>query len=181
MLGSPAWSQAKGMDSTIRLSFRYLQSDYTRAIRTHFGSRRRLAFDVAVIVLVAAAGLCLLRWSGDIWGVVFLGLAAVFALVLIVGLVIVPRVIFRSTSKLHDEYFLDFSPNGIHFRTAQIDSELQWSMYSRALVDAHFYLLYYGPRSYTIIPKRVFQNAEQQTAFEQLLTQNIPQIVRRTA
>jgi hypothetical protein len=54
-------------------------------------------------------------------------------------------------------------------------------MYSRALIDAYSYLLYYGPRSYTIIPKRIFQNSEQQAAFEQLLTQKIPQILRRKA
>jgi len=42
-------------------------------------------------------------------------------------------------------------------------------MYSRALVDAHSFVLYYGSRSFTVIPKRVFPTAEQQQAFEKLL------------
>jgi hypothetical protein len=118
----------------------------------------------------------------DYWaGIIFLGLSIIFASVLIAGLVVVPPIVFRRTPKLRDEYFLSFSPNGVQFRTTQIDSQLQWGMYSRALIDAYSYLLYYGPRSYTIIPKRIFQNSEQQAAFEQLLTQKIPQIVRRKA
>jgi hypothetical protein len=54
-------------------------------------------------------------------------------------------------------------------------------MYSRALVDAHSYVLYYGSRQFTVIPKRVFQSADQRQAFEQLLTERISQIVRRDA
>jgi len=52
-------------------------------------------------------------------------------------------------------------------------------MYSRALIDEHSYVLYYGSRQFTVIPKRVFQNAEQQQIFEQLLTQHVSKIARR--
>ena len=170
------------MDSSVSVSFRYAQRDYTRATRANFGSRRRLMFDVAVAAVVAAAGLYLLTSRSDKWmGILLLSLSLIFVLVLIVGLAVVPRMVFRSTPKLHDEYFLEFSPQGIHFHTAQIDSELQWSTYSRALINAHSYLLYYGPRSHTIVPRRVFQNDEQRNAFEHLLAQKIPQIVRRMA
>jgi YcxB-like protein len=170
------------VNSTINLSFRYLPRDYVRAVRTHFGSRWRLLFDAGVTTVLAAVGFYLLRSDGDHWtGMVLLGLSAIFALVLIVGLVILPPIVFRKTPKFQDEYSLTFSPSGIQFRTAQIDSQLQWGMYSRALIDAYSYLLYYGPRSYTIIPKRVFQSGQQQAAFERLLAQEIPKIVRRSA
>ncbi|MFN0056781.1 MAG: YcxB family protein [Planctomycetales bacterium] len=74
---------------------------------------------------------------------------------------------------------MEFSSEGIYFRTAQVDSRLQWTVYTLALVDAHSYVLYYGTRQFTVIPKRVFQNSEQQQAFEQLLTQHVARIVRR--
>ena len=50
-------------------------------------------------------------------------------------------------------------------------------MYSRALVDARSYVLYYGSRRFTVIPKRVFESSEQQQAFEQLLAEHVPEIV----
>jgi hypothetical protein len=75
---------------------------------------------------------------------------------------IIPYVVFRREAKFRDEYALAFSSDGIHFRTAYIDSQLEWGIYSRALVDSHSFVLYYGARSFTVIPKRVFQISEQQ-------------------
>jgi len=98
---------------------------------------------------------------------------------LIAVFTIIPPLAFRREPKFRDDYALTFSPEGIHFRTAHIDSRLQWSLYSRALIDAHSYILYYGSRQFTVLPKRIFQSAEQQQAFEQLLTQHVSQIVRR--
>jgi len=61
---------------------------------------------------------------------------------------------------------------------AHIDSQLQWGMYSRALVDSHSFVLYHGAGAFTVIPKRVFQSSEQQKAFEQLLAQKVPRIIK---
>ncbi len=91
----------------------------------------------------------------------------------------IPPLAFRREPKFRDDYLLTFSQEGIHFGTAHVDSHLQWSLYSRALVDAYSYVLYYGSRQFTVIPKRVFQSAEQQQIFEQLLTRYVSDIVRR--
>jgi hypothetical protein len=113
--------------------------------------------------------------------VTFIVIAVVFSLLLAAAFTVIPRLAFRREPKFRDDYSLTFSVEGIHFRTAHIDSQLQWSMYSRALIDRHSYLLYYATRQFSVIPKRVFRCAEQQQAFEQLLTQRISQIVRRDA
>lgn len=81
--------------------------------------------------------------------------------------------------KYRDDYSLVFSAEGIHFRTVHIDSQLQWSVYSRALVDAYSYILYYGSRTFTVIPKRVFQDSEQQSALERMLGQHVPKVITR--
>ena len=107
------------------------------------------------------------------------GGSAVFGVILVAAFLIIPPLAFGNDPKYHDEYSLTFSPEGIHFQTAQIDSNLEWTIYSRALVDAHSYLLYWGSRTFTVIPKRVFQNAEQQGAFDQLLVDHMPKVVRR--
>jgi YcxB-like protein len=168
------------VNSTINLSFRYLESDYVRALRAHYASRLRLPLDIVVTVVLAGIGTYLWRSSNLHW----LGLACVvisvgFTLMLVAAFTVIPPLVFRREPKFRDDYSLTFSPEGIHFRTAHIDSELQWSIYSRALIDAHSYVLYYGSRQFSVIPKRVFQSVEQQQAFEQLLTQHVSQIIRR--
>jgi hypothetical protein len=170
------------MNSTVSLSFRYLESDYVRALRAHYASHLRLRLDIVVTVVLAAIGAYLWRSPTLHWlGVTSVVISVGFALMLVAAFTIIPPLVFRREPKFRDDYALTFSPDGIHFRTAHIDSQLQWSMYSRALVDAHSYVLYYGSRQFTVIPKRVFQSPEQQQAFEQLLTQHVSQIVRRDA
>jgi hypothetical protein len=168
------------VNSTINLTFRYEENDYVRALRAHYASHLMLRLDIVGTIIVGIAGAFLLGSARLHWlGVACVVIAVVFALLLIAAFTVIPRLIFRREPRYRDEYSLTFSSDGIHFRTAHIDSQLKWSMYSRALIDAHSYLLYYGGRQFTLIPKRVFQNAEQQQSFEQLLTQQISQIVRR--
>jgi len=168
------------MTSTIDLSFRYLESDYVRALRAHYAANLRLPLDIAVTIVLVGVGAYFWRSPNLRWlGVGCVLVAVVFALILITAFTLIPPLVFRREPKFRDDYSLSFSPAGIHFRTAHIDSQLQWTMYSRALVDAHSYILYYGSRQFTVVPRRVFHSAEQQQALEQLLTEHIPQIVRR--
>jgi len=168
------------MESTVSLQFRYSEQDFVRAMRAHYASRLRLRLDIIITVVTAAVGIYFLRSPDSRWyGMTFVGVSTIFALILIAAFVIIPPLVFRREAKFRDEYSLTFSPEVIHFRTAHIDSQLQWSTYSQALVDAHSFVLYYGGGSFTVIPKRVFQNAEQQRLFEQLLSQKIPKIVKK--
>jgi hypothetical protein len=170
------------VNSTINLSFRSAKSDYVRALRAHYASHLRLRLDIVVTVVLAAIGAYFWRSTSLHWlGVTSVVISVGFALILVAAFTIIPPLSFRREPKFREEYTLTFSPDGIRFRTAHIDSQLQWSIYSRALVDAHSYVLYYGSRQFTLIPKRVFQSAEQQQAFEQVLAQHVSQIVRRGA
>jgi hypothetical protein len=140
----------------------------------------RLRLDIVVTVVLVGIGVFLWQSPSLHWlSLACIVIAVASALMLIAAFTVIPPLAFRREPKFRDDYSLTFSPEGIHFRTAHIDSQLQWSMYSRALIDAHSYVLYYGSRQFTVIPKRVFQSVEQQQAFEQLLTQHVSQIVRR--
>jgi hypothetical protein len=168
------------MNATINMSFRYAEKDYVRALRTHYATHLRLRLDIVVTIILAGIGAYLQRSPSLHWlGLTCVAVAVVFSLLLIAAFTVIPLLIFRREPKFRDDYSLEFSPEGIHFRTAHIDSQLQWTIYSRALVDGHSYILYYGTRQFTVIPKRVFQSIEQQQAFEQLMTQRISRIIRR--
>jgi hypothetical protein len=167
------------MDSVIHLAFRYSEQDYVRAMRAHYASRLRLRLDVAVAVVTALLGV---YWwqspSSRYWGMGLVGLSAVLVLMLVAAFGVIPILAFRREPKFRDEYSLTFSPDGIHFRTAHIDSQLQWSMYNRALADAHSFVLYHGPHSFSVIPKRVFKTTEQLAEFERLVLETIPEVSR---
>ena len=164
----------------VDLSFHYTEQDYVRAMRAHYGSRLRLPLDIAVILGVGVLGTYEV-WSGSYdFGLAMLCVSSIFALILLAAFSVFPRIAFRRQPKLRDDYALRFSPQGIHFRTAHIDSKLQWNIYTSALVDAYSFILYYGSQQFTIIPTRVFQDISQRRAFEQLLAQNVSNVVDKT-
>lgn len=168
------------MDSAIQLSFRYSEQDMVRAMRAHIASRLRLKLDIAVAVGTALLGAYFWQ-SPDLrgYGMWLVGISAVLTLLLVTAFAVIPSLLYRREAKFRDEYSLIFSEDGIHFRTAHIDSQLQWSMYNRALVDAHSFILYYGSSSFSVIPKRVFANAGQKGEFERLISQKIPEISKK--
>ncbi|PYT60012.1 MAG: hypothetical protein DMG35_12805 [Acidobacteria bacterium] len=170
------------MDSTIHLSFRYSELDYVRAMRAHYASRLRLKLDVAVAVVTTLLGVYLWQSRDSrLWGIGLVCLSAVLVLMLVATFGVIPKLIFRREPKFRDEYSLTFSPEGIHFRTAHINSQLQWAMYSRALVDPHSFILYHGTHSFSVIPKRVFETTEKLAAFEQLVSEKIPEISKKNS
>ena len=165
---------------TVNLSFRYAEEDYVRAMRAHYASRLRLPLDIAVTVGVAVLGAYEWQSGSHAFGVTLLCVSGIFALILVAAFAVIPRISFRSQPKFRDEYSLRFSPEGIHFQTAHIDSDLQWGMYTSALVDAYSFILYYGTQQFTVIPKRVFQDGSQRQTFERLLLQNVSKVVDKT-
>jgi len=165
---------------TVELVFRYSERDYVRAMRAHYALRLRLRLDITVAVVAAPLGVYLWHSPESRWyGMALVSVSAVFTLLLIAAFGIIPHLAFRREMKFRDEYTLAFSPDGIRFHTEHIESQLQWSLYSHALVTADSYILYYGEAVFSLIPKRVFQNAEQQAVFEELLSQKVPRIVRK--
>jgi hypothetical protein len=168
------------MTPTVDLSFRYSENDFVRAMRLHYATRLRPKADGAVAVICAVVGFFLWHSSSARWLAVFcIAASCLLIMILVAAFGVIPSLVFRREPKFRDDYSLAFSADGIHFRTAHIDSRLEWSMYSRALVDSHSYVLYYGKNSFTVITKRVFQNPEQLRVFEELLAKFVPEIVRR--
>jgi hypothetical protein len=85
------------------------------------------------------------------------------------------KIEFQRNPKFREEYHLTFSRENIHFKTASIDSTLQWTHYERVIESPDLFLLLYGKGLYTLLPKRGFHSEEDVNAFRALLTEKIPQ------
>jgi YcxB-like protein len=83
------------------------------------------------------------------------------------------RIEFRRNPKFREKYHLTFSRENIHFKTASLDSILQWTHYERVIESPDLFLLMYGKGLYTLIPKRCFNSNEEMNAFRTLLSQTI--------
>ena len=95
--------------------------------------------------------------------------SAVFLVLLGLAHFVIPVVAFRHQPKLHEEYLLRFAPEGIHFKTASIDSRIEWKLYRELVSDEHTHLLLYGKNGFTAVPRRVFPSPEQDQGFVELV------------
>ncbi len=84
------------------------------------------------------------------------------------------RIEFQRNQKFREEYHLTFSRENIHFKTASIDSTLQWTYYERLVESPDLFLLMYGKGLYTLIPKRCFHSNKEVNEFRALINQVIP-------
>jgi hypothetical protein len=81
------------------------------------------------------------------------------------------RITFQRNPKFREEYHLAFSPESIHFKTASIDSTLQWTHYEDVIESSDLFLLMYGKGLYTLVPKRCFNSIQEIDAFRTLVSQ----------
>lgn len=84
------------------------------------------------------------------------------------------KVEFQRNPKFREEYHLTFTRENIHFKTASIDSNLQWTHYEKFIEGPDSFLLMYGKGLYTLVPKRAFHSVEEKNEFRALLQTIFP-------
>lgn len=157
----------------ITLQFRYSKEEYVAAIRQYyqtFHSKIGALFCGALTIL----GLIILFLSEDPYFSSFLISLGIFGLMIFcLNYLRGAQRIYERNPKLREEYSLQFFDEGIVFRSKDIDSALQWSLYNRIKETERFYYLIYGKDSFTLIPKRVFTSREQEYAFRLMLKNHV--------
>ncbi len=166
------------MNEVITIQFKYTEEEYVAATRLYL--RRSPDFIIRLVVCLLYTFFCVgVFWVLDfkLEPEIILLFGFVALLPFIIGFLhffVLPRQRFRSDPKFRDEYFLQFSDDGIHFKTEQVDALLRWSLYNRVLEDERFYIMVYGKNMISVTPKRAFASAAQEAAFRQLLGRHFP-------
>ena len=165
-------------NESVQLRFSHTEKEYLSAMRFYFLRSKELMAGLIIVYFVFSAGFILLQ---VVLGVV-LPIWANVALIVIVGLgwfhgvtIDVPRKHFRGDPKFRDEYTLTFTDAGIGFRTQNASSTLAWSFYTGLMENDSFYILIYGKNinSLSVLPKRAFQNSQQEKTFREMLRRNL--------
>lgn len=164
------------MEKTISLRFKYTEEEYIAATRLYVSRSTDVLIRFVVSSLFMAAGifLVLLVELDSVISFTLIFITVIWVLMGFLSLFVMPRQSFRRDPKFRDEYFLQFSEDGIQFKTVQIDALIQWSLYTKVLEDDRFYLMIYGEDMISVIPKRAFTSAAQEAAFDALLTTKLP-------
>lgn len=159
----------------ISISFINELNDHLAAQRLLYSQGFMAKLDKVVAVLLFGFGVyCVafvgLRW----WTIIWFPLAAAEWFDLLSLSKLRTKIDFQRNPKFREEYHLTFSRANIHFKTAAIDSTLQWTHYERVIENPNLFLLVYGKGLYTLIPKRCFGAEAEINRFRALLADKIP-------
>ena len=158
------------MEETVEIRFKYTEDEYVLAYRQYLLAQKRSTFAIGIALALIIVGIYWLLSGGDVaFTVSLIGTGSFFFGLLFTSVGIMPRRRFRAESRYRSEYRLRFSELGVEFHTDQIDARIKWSIYKNALETKRFYLLSDGGSTLTVIPKRAFTNADQESVFRKML------------
>lgn len=170
----------------IQLRFTYSEGEYLAATRLLlFGEKLILARMVVILAFVFLAFFTVSVVSDfnfPLWAGLAFGLLVDISFVY-KGLVDAPRKYFRKDPKMRDEFALTFSEEGVAVKTSQIDSKLAWTLYKRVLENKSLYVLMYNEPArltMTMVPKRVFRDANEEWEFRRLVHRHVDQSLKLT-
>jgi hypothetical protein len=162
----------------IHLGFQITLNDFLAAYEFHWRLRRMGSWRGYMVGLVGI-GVALLylsctsesRWLG--W--VLLGVSCVMATLPLIRTLLY-LIWWRSLTKYHHPYEMDFDDNGIHFKTKGVDSRLAWSVFSAIAENEPYWLLYYQSSlgTFAIVPKAACRNTEERDELGRLFNAHIP-------
>ncbi|HLX62856.1 MAG TPA: YcxB family protein [Planctomycetota bacterium] len=162
------------MAEAVSIEFDNILAEHLAAERLYYKSTLFAKLDKIVAVLLVLFGIIAvwaagLRW----WTVIWFPLAFLEWFNLPSLRQIQVRCWFKSNPKFSETYYVTLDGAGIHFRTRSIDSRVTWDHFTKVLEDERLWLLVYGTRMYSVIPKRVFKSNDERIRFRTLVDENI--------
>lgn len=162
------------MTEPINLTYKYTEAEYTSAARFFYARSIHTKFNLTISIIAILSGIIGVTLTGDsiVW---FLLMFVGVILMMLSGYAhfITPRQHYQRNPKFREQYHLQFSEDGLLFRSDNLESRLEWGFYSTAWETPQFFFLLYGKDMFTLIPKRVFTNKAQETAFRDFLKRKV--------
>jgi hypothetical protein len=155
------------------ISYRPTQADLIHAARAWEGRHWRAARYVVSAALFACGSFLLILGAQRWWGGVFVLIALLEAFNLLPAAVLRAMIEFRTNPKFREEFELTLTPESLQFRAPSIDSTLKWTLYSSFFETGKAFILVYGTRMSTVIPKRALGNDAQLRELRELLSSAI--------
>lgn len=136
------------------LTYRPALADLIHAARMWEANHWKIANRIVAGAMIVFGAL-LIYVNKYHWSALFIFLGVFEFFNLLPAAVIRACIEWQINPKFREEYQLSITREDLHFKTPTIDSTLKWTYYSSYLETSKAFILIYGKRMYTVIPKRV--------------------------
>lgn len=144
----------------LNISFSYGKDEFVKATREYLKISHY--FGLTYILILAAAGICLI-WllANNIYNV--LNMVCVFVIAFLLSNIlslyfIRPSLAYKKVKSITDSYDLTFFKDRIAFKSDKASTDFKWKIFKKLYETDEFFYLVQSKSSYTILPKRAFEN-----------------------
>ena len=158
----------------VDIDFELSNTENVAALRWHVlytgGFRLTAPTGIGAAVLLGVA----MRFNGFSWTYAILVGAGALVTAVVLVLFVFPWIAVLRSPQLSQHFHFTLTDRHIHFESDRQDGYIEWSRYDRWEETPDFYLLYYDDgEQFTVIPKRVFVDPDDEDRFVKLLHANI--------
>ena len=159
---------------SVSISFEYEENEYINADRRYLSVSGQVS-KVRIITLSALAAFCLFCANALTQIVAVSMLCFAFIVLKLIKMAyrwfIKPKSDFNSKQKNAKSYSFTFTKDKISLTTQRASADFQWKMFKKLYETSDMIYLAHANKSFTIIPKRAFEDNEQLAVFRKIVGQ----------
>jgi hypothetical protein len=139
--------------------FTYNKGKVIQALRYHFITRREIKLMLIVVNVFAilSAGLFFFR---EISPLAFLVSAFLWFVMMIAVWFVMPTLIYKRSVTFKDRLRASFTASHFIIENEKSSRSWPWEEIATKMESPHFFHIYFGPRSFFIVPKEAFEGDE---------------------
>ena len=159
----------------ITLRFKYIEDEVVKTTQKFFfqGIRK---IPIIIYVFGLAAGIYYLLYLNNVYsGIFFISICLTLVVVTMIRYYVFPARKFRNNPQFLEEVTVTFNEDGIQAKHGEShELKQKWDFYNKVIENENgYYLFVKGTKEFIFIPKRVFENKDQEQQFRDLLNNKI--------
>jgi signal transduction histidine kinase len=152
----------------MRIEFTYNKKQVLQALRYHFLSRLEIRLMI-ILVNVFALASAILFYFRKILPFAFLAGSLLWFLLMISFWFLLPGMVYRRATTFKDHFIMTFEEESFSVGNERGSRSWDWKSVKNFLETPHFFHLYFDSRSFFLVPKNGFANADEVYEMRQLL------------
>lgn len=139
--------------------FTYNKAKVIQALRYHFISRKEIK-ALLIIVNIFAILSAALFYLKKINPLAFLISSVLWFTLMLTFWYLMPTLIYKRAKTFQDRFKVSLGPNEFYIENANGSRSWNWREFSTWMETPHFIHLYFNSRSFFLIPKEAFEDAD---------------------
>lgn len=156
----------------MKIEFTYDKKQVLQALRYHFLSKKEIRLMIILVNVFAIASAALFYFK-KILPLAFLVGSFLWFVLMVCFWFLLPGMVYRKATTFRDHFIMTFEPDSFSVSNERGSRSWPWKAVKTFLETPNFFHLYFDSRSFFLVPKNCFANADEIYQMRQLLKEKV--------